>query len=118
MIGVDLGMSRAWTLGDILYILPAFATLSLISVSFKLVLDLLSGRNGQHEQEDGFSTRNKLLNELGKFDGAAILTFRILRLLVTLALLGLEGYLLSAGGISSARAVQIPFLVRRASVYH
>lgn len=106
---MDEQLLHTWTREGLLYFPPALATISLAFVTFKLVRVSLKQNAetdvGEHTSgvKDG--------NLLQRFDGAAILIFRILRLLTVFALLGLEVFELSVGMGSSARVFQTPFFV-------
>lgn len=97
-----------YTRENLLYIPPGIAALSLVFLSFKLVWEISFNQGEVHEGAKGCSNRYGLLQ---KYDGAAILVFRMLRLLTILALLGLDVLELSTGDGSNARVIQILFLV-------
>ncbi|EJC97739.1 P-loop containing nucleoside triphosphate hydrolase protein [Fomitiporia mediterranea MF3/22] len=108
--------SRIWSRGLLLYLPPVFALVSLVYILQKYVRVRWSREKGkeallQEEDEECVRSADSLLETVRKFDGPAILLFRLLRLLTVLALLSIEVYELSTGHGFRAQALQIPLFI-------
>lgn len=106
---MDVRPPHTWTREDLLYFPPVLAAISVVYVAFKL--GRVSMKKDAEVNIDEYTGDGKNGSLLERFDGAAIILFRVLRLLTVLALLSLEVFELSVGTGPSARVFQTPFFV-------